>query len=100
MGILEGLLDCDLRDIQVIEAINEELIEEAIDDIKMNAEQIDMPSLFYSTAQIAIARLDISPDDVEVDCNYCCASISISDTDKISKKKIKKLEELGFTVYY
>lgn len=100
MGILEGLLDCGSRDVEVIEAIDEELIEEAIDDIKSNGLQLDIPSLFHSAAQIALGQLDISLDDVEIDTNYCCASISISDTGKVSKKKIKKLEELGFVVYY
>lgn len=100
MGILEGLLDCGYRDVEVIEAIDEDIMEEAIDDIKASGLQLDMPSLFHSAAQIALGQLDISLDNTEIDCNYCCASISILEAAKVSKRKIKKLEQLGFVVYY
>ena len=94
--ILEILLDCGSMDTSVLVDIDSDIIEEAVRELKDERIELNFPNLYYECARIALHRVGLTEDDVEIDCNYACAAIYLEG----HKNKADKLEGMGFTVYY
>ncbi len=90
------LLDCQILDIGVIEAIDEDIILEAIQNLKLNDMKIDFPNLYYTCVEIGLSRSGIPKEKAVIDNNYLDANIHLTDVTKI---KAGKLEKHGFQVY-
>ena len=99
--LTEILLDCGYRDVWVLEQIDEDILEEAVEELKEEGWEINFPNLYYMCARIALQRANIPEDEAEIDCNYICAHIYVTGkTAKQAQKRAEKLEEMGFSVYY
>jgi len=91
------LLDCGERDIDVLTDIDEDILEEAVKELKDEGIPLNFPNLYYECARIALYRVGLVEDNAEIDCNYVCAAIYLHGGHE---DKAEELEKLGFTVYY
>ena len=91
--LLCSLLGCGIADIDVITSIDDDIVEEAVKEL---GGRISFPDLYYECARIGLEKVGIPEKDAEIDCNYLCAHIWISN----HRRKAKALEKLGFSVTY
>jgi len=91
------LLDCGERDINVLTDIDEDILEEAVKELKDEGIPLNFPNLYYECAKTALEKCGLTVDDAEIDCNYICAAIYLRGGHE---DKAEELEKLGFIVYY
>jgi len=95
--IIEAILGCGERDVEVISDVDSSIVVEAIERIKEEDIELDFPALYYESAKIGIEKVGINEEEAIIDANYACAAIYLKSK---KEKKAKELEKLGFVVYH
>jgi len=95
--IVEAILECGERDVEVISDIDSGIVVEAIERTKEEGTKLDFPALYYESAKIGLEKVGINEEEATIDANYACAAIYLKSKQE---KKAKELEKLGFMVYY
>jgi len=95
--IVEAILECGERDVEVISDIDSSIVVEAIERIKEEGIELDFPALYHESAKIGIEKVGINEEEATIDANYACAAIYLKSKQE---KKAKELKKLGFVVYY
>ena len=93
--LLSILLQCGKMDITVIKSIEPEIIEEAIHRLEEEGLVLNFPNLYFICAKVGLNKVGIDDEKAEIDNNYISSAIYLKG---VSKRKIKELKELGFTV--
>ena len=102
MNTIAALLGCGNNDVEVIERIDEDILEEAMQTLRNEGLALNFGSVYEACAKVGLKRAGVPERGVEVDNNYACAAIYVPDDiqARIYKKKLEHLEQMGFRVYY
>jgi len=100
MRLSSHLLECGTGDIKVLERIDENVMVEAIEEIKESGLRLNFPFLYMRAVKIALYQVGIFGEDVEVSSNYLDSGVYIKEGRKVPKGKIRALKDLGFNVFY
>lgn len=102
MNTIAALLGCGNNDAEVIECINEDILEEAMQTLRDEGLALSFESVYEACAKVGLRQAGIPERSVEFDNNYACAAIYVPDDvqARIYKRKLEHLEQMGFRVYY
>ena len=74
--IVEAILECGERDVEVISDIDSSIVVEAIKKrIKEEGIELNFPALYYESAKIGLEKVGINEEEATIDANYACAAI-------------------------